>query len=226
MDYPLVSAVMPTCNRREFIPRAVRCFLSQDYPNLEWIILEDGGLDSIRDLLPDDPRIKYTHNPSVKYNHGTKCNICCEQATGEFIIVHDDDDFYPPNRVTRQIMPLIADRTLAVSGTSTLYYYRHGEQRAWRYTSPASVGWLASIAFRKDEWQRQKFDHIVSGADYNFIRKVPEGARHDLHDPSLVVASIHDTNACPKNLGSGYTPILWEVIERLWQNPSVDSVAR
>src|SRR5208337_1580516 len=175
MDYPLVSCLMPTYNRREFIPRAIQCFLSQDYPNLELIILEDGP-DSIKDLLPDDPRIKYTHSPADKHNHGTKMNICMERARGEYAIVFDDDDWYTSNRVSRQIVPMIGNPDLAVTGTSTLYYYKHGENKAYCYISPKAVGWLASIAIRKAEWERHRFDAIGAGADFNFQRKVPPAA--------------------------------------------------
>ncbi|MCU1245662.1 MAG: glycosyl transferase family 2, partial [Acidobacteria bacterium] len=55
---PLVSCIMPTFERRAFIPQAMHCFLSQDYPNLELIVVDDGN-DPIADLLPSDPRIVY-----------------------------------------------------------------------------------------------------------------------------------------------------------------------
>ena len=52
-DWPLASCIMPTYNRRQFIPRAVAYFLAQDYPNLELVVVDDGS-DPIDDLLPAD----------------------------------------------------------------------------------------------------------------------------------------------------------------------------
>lgn len=219
MDYPLVSAIMPTYNRREFFPRAMGCFLAQDYPNLELIILDDGS-DSIRDLLPGDPRIKYFHEPQNKYNHGTKMNICMEKAQGAFSIVFDDDDWYPFNRITRQIAPMVENTTLMLTGTSTLFYYRHGTQQAWRYTSPKAIGWLASFACRRTAWEQRRFDSIPSGADYNFQKQMLAAEKLDLFDSTLVVASIHGNNACRKNLSSEYKPEPWETIKKLWQDTS------
>jgi glycosyltransferase involved in cell wall biosynthesis len=219
MDYPLVSAITPTYNRREFFPRAVGCFLAQDYPNLEWVILDDGS-EPIQDLLPADPRIKYFRDAGNKYNHGTKMNLCFEKSQGEICIVFDDDDWYPFNRITRQIMPFIERPTLIVDGTSTLYYYRHGTEQAWRYTSPKGIGWLASMAVRKSAWQNMKFDHITAGADYNFQKKTLAAAKLDLFDPTLVVAAIHRNNAGRKNVSSEYKPESWETIKRLWQEQS------
>ena len=49
---------MPTADRRRFVPQAIRCFLAQDYAEKELVIVDDGA-DSVADLVPDDPRIRY-----------------------------------------------------------------------------------------------------------------------------------------------------------------------
>lgn len=209
MPQPLVSCLTPTCNRRTFFPDAIKCFLAYDYAPLEWIILDD-GTDPVMDLLPDDPRIRYFHE-LPKRNHGDKMNRCCELARGEFGIVADDDDRYPPDRVSRQIAPFLADPVLEVTGTSTLYYYERGTEKAYRYTSP-NTGWLASIAFRRSAWDQHKFASLKAGADFEFQKKAK---CFDLCDPRLVVASIHPDNACKKNLGSEYKSVEWSEVKRL-----------
>jgi glycosyltransferase involved in cell wall biosynthesis len=208
---PLVSALTPTHNRREFFPRAVRCFLSQDYPNLEWIILDDGP-DPIKDLLPDDPRIKYFHE-LPKRNHGQKMNRCFELSQGEFGIVFDDDDWYPAHRISRQIQPMIDNPVIHLTGSSTIFYYQHGAQKAWRYSTPARVNWLASIAIRRSTWAATKFEEIAGGADYKFQLKLSQGHKFDLKEPSLVVAAVHPSNACRKALGSDYSPVPYEIVK-------------
>jgi len=45
---PKISCIMPTYNRREFIPQALKYFERQDYPNKELIIVDD-GTDTIAD---------------------------------------------------------------------------------------------------------------------------------------------------------------------------------
>ena len=54
----LVTCIMPTRNRRRFVPHAIECFLAQDYPHLELLVADDGE-DAIADLLPADPRVRY-----------------------------------------------------------------------------------------------------------------------------------------------------------------------
>ena len=54
----LVSCIMPTYNRRAFVPDAITYFLQQDYDNKELVIVDD-GTDCIEDLVPIHPQIRY-----------------------------------------------------------------------------------------------------------------------------------------------------------------------
>ena len=57
-DVPLVSCIMPTYNRRAFVPYAINYFLRQDYENKELLIVDD-GTDPVKDLVPADKQIRY-----------------------------------------------------------------------------------------------------------------------------------------------------------------------
>jgi len=48
--FPLISYIMPTNNRRAFVPRAISYFLCQDYVNKELIIVDDGA-DATGELI-------------------------------------------------------------------------------------------------------------------------------------------------------------------------------
>lgn len=209
--FPLVSCLTPTFNRREFFPRAVKGFLGQTYPNLEWVVVDNG--DAIHDLLPDDERIKYVSLPGAKLTHGKLMNLCCEDSRGDCLIVLDDDDIYSSDRIARQIQPMISNSSIDLTGSSTLYYYSHGSQSGYQYTSP--IGWLASIAFRKSAWEKHNFVPLVSGADWVFQQAISKEARLDLFDPRLVTAAIHPNNACPKNISGDYKPVDWAIVKAL-----------
>ncbi|MDB5148551.1 MAG: glycosyltransferase, partial [Mucilaginibacter sp.] len=88
-ENPLVSCIMPTYNRREFIPHAIHYFLRQDYPNKELIIIDD-GTDVIRDIVPDIENIRYYYLDS-KITLGAKLNMACDYAQGNILINWDDD---------------------------------------------------------------------------------------------------------------------------------------
>jgi len=75
----MVSCVMPTYNRRAFVPHAIRYFLRQDYPLKELIIIDD-GTDSIADLVPDDPSIRY-YSLAGRIPLGAKLNLAWSRIT-------------------------------------------------------------------------------------------------------------------------------------------------
>lgn len=53
-----VMCLMPTADRRRFVPQAIRYFLAQDYPEKELVIVNDGA-DALGDLVPANPCIRY-----------------------------------------------------------------------------------------------------------------------------------------------------------------------
>lgn len=205
--HALVSCIMPTADRRAFVPRAIRHFLRQDYPNLELIVVDDGA-DAIRDLIPPDPRIVYERLPA-KANVGSKRNIACARARGEFIVHWDDDDWYPPDRVSRQVSAL-TDRNADVCGTSVLYYYDCGHGRAYRYNYQGGPVWVAgnTLAYRRSLWHSRRFLDVQVGEDARFVMSSPIPAIADLRDPTLCIAAIHNGNVCPKYTSQAYwTPL-------------------
>src|SRR5271157_2458557 len=200
---PLVSCVMPTFNRREFIPRAIRCFLQQDWPNRELVILDD-GTDPVIDLIPNDPSIHY-HRYGEKQCNAIKRNRLGELAQGEYILHFDDDDWHSPARITRQISPLIGDSNFKTSGTSKIYYYKRGQKKAYQYTGKKEI-WLGGIAYAKAFWQEHRFDaNPAPGEDTRWLRAhVPVEQRCDLADPALFICAIHDHNDSRKAVTSNH----------------------
>ena len=211
----LVTCVTPTFNRREFWPRCVRCFLSQDWPDLEWVIADNGD-DPVDDLVPVDPRVRYHRLAGGRLTHGQLMNECFERASGEVCIVHDDDDWYAPDRVSRQVRPLAEDPAAQVSGTSELLYVRHGSREAYRYVNLTAMPWMGAIAVRRSAWEVARFGDKKAGAEYAWLQQVPRGAWRDLRDPTLLVSTIHDGNTCPKRLPSpSFRPEPWDTVQRI-----------
>ena len=93
-----MSCVMPTHNPRQFVPRAIAYFLRQDHPNEELVIVAD-GTDSVEDLVPSLPSIRY-HRVAERVVLGAARNLACELASGS-LIAHWDDDWHAPDRLRR-----------------------------------------------------------------------------------------------------------------------------
>lgn len=153
-DLPTVSLLTPTFNRRAFFGQCVRCVMMQDYPRekMEWLILDD-GTDRIADLLPDPaahPWIRYVALDE-RLPLGEKRNRLHALATGRVLLYVDDDDYYPPGRVSRSVDALLANpRALAV-GCSEIPVWFLDEDAVW-FFGPYRAGHAScgTLAFRRE----------------------------------------------------------------------------
>lgn len=97
----LVSIIIPTYNRANYIKRAIESVLAQTYKNMEIVIVDDGSTDKtpkvISELSKKDPRIFVLRN---KTNLGIakSLNEGIEEAGGKYIARLDDDDFWSDSK--------------------------------------------------------------------------------------------------------------------------------
>lgn len=163
---PLVSCIMATRDRRDFIPEALRCFSRQTYPESELVIVDDGR-DSVADLCEDIPRVRYIrlHRPSTT---GTKLNIGIERARGEILQKLDDDDYYHPDFLklaTKRLPSRTSTRTLVA--WDCFLILTAGEIRLRH----SGHGWDAggTFCFYRQLWQQKPFRDIAKDEDYWFV---------------------------------------------------------
>lgn len=105
MGNPLVSLVCPTWNRPEYLEHAVKLFQAQTYRPCELIVIDDSDPDKRPDLSTS-PRVKHV-KLTDRLSLGEKHNIGHALAQGEILGFHDDDDWWSPRRLVRQLEPLI-----------------------------------------------------------------------------------------------------------------------
>ena len=138
MQPPWVSVCTPTFNRRPFIPAMLQCFAHQTYPRdrMEWIIIDD-GTDPIEDLVASHPCVKY-FRLEEKISLGKKRNMMHDQARGDIIVYMDDDDYYPPERVSHAVATLLNHQKrktgIKLAGSSEMCIYFKSENH--RFSEP------------------------------------------------------------------------------------------
>ena len=195
---PLVSCIMPTRNRRELVPQAIRQFLRQDWPDAELIVVDDGD-DKVADLVPDDPRIRYLALDGRR-TIGAKRNLACEAARGEIILHWDDDDWMSDRRIRRQAEHLLASKA-DLSGLPSIYFHEPATGGTWQFTSPVrGRKWVAGATFcyRKDLWRSQPFEDVDIGEDMRFLWSGRRKKVVPLAEPGLYVARLHPGNTSSK----------------------------
>lgn len=163
---PFISICTPTFNRRPFIPIIIKCFENQTYPKdkMEWIIVDD-GTDKIEDLVAHIPQVKY-FKYDEKMTLGKKRNITNEKAKGDILIYMDDDDYYPPDRVSHAVDTLKKNPKALCAGSSAMYiYFKHIEKMYQFGPYGPNHATAATFAFRKELLQQTKFDETASVAE-------------------------------------------------------------
>lgn len=88
----LISIIIPTYNREEFLKESIESALNQTYPYVEVVVVDDGSVDTTQEILRRyDGRIKaYTQ----KRNMGVSAalNVGIKGATGQWLKFHGSDD--------------------------------------------------------------------------------------------------------------------------------------
>jgi glycosyltransferase involved in cell wall biosynthesis len=150
-DLPMVSICTPTFNRRPFMPALIQCVANQTYPadRIEWVITDD-GTDPVEDLVKDIPNVKYVRY-TKKMCLGKKRNITHEHCIGSIIVYMDDDDYYPPTRISHAVETLLANPSCMIAGCLQLPIY-YNTKSAIYMTGPYGTNRItaATFAFTRD----------------------------------------------------------------------------
>jgi len=163
---PFVSICTPTFNRRPFYPVIIKCFENQDYPKdrMEWIIIDD-GTDKIEDIVKDIPQVKY-FKYDKKMNLGKKRNLMHEKAKGDIIVYMDDDDYYPPDRVSHAVEILQKNPNALCAGSSEMYiYFKHIHKMYKCGPYGPNHSTAATFAFRRELLKQTRYDDNAALAE-------------------------------------------------------------
>lgn len=205
-ELPLVSLCTPTFNRRRYIPLAIRCIELQTYPKdkMEWIIVNDGD-EEIEDILND--AIKTKDLPKIKYYRyktrmilGEKRNLCNKYASGDIIVNMDDDDYYPPQRVSLAVNTLLENPKVYCAGISKLYTYFKNYD-IFGVIGPSSNNHLftGSFAFKKELLKITSYDNKCESAEeHDFLLKLNLPVIQ-LDPLQTIIALSHETNTSDRS---------------------------
>ena len=198
---PFVSVCTPTFNRRPFIPIMLECFRNQTYPKdrIEWIIIDD-GTDKIKDLVKGSgiPQIKYYELPE-KIPLGAKRNLMHEKSKGTIIVYMDDDDYYPPERVSHAVEVLTNNKDALCAGSSELYLYFKHIQKMYQFgpygPTHATAG---TFAFKRELLTLTKYNENACIAEEREFLKEYTIPFAQLDPMKTILVFSHDHNTFDK----------------------------
>lgn len=198
-SFPYVSVCTPTFNRRPFIAAMIECFNHQTYPKdrMEWIIIDD-GTDKIGDLVRHLPNVKYFEY-AEKLALGKKRNIMHDKSRGEIIVYMDDDDYYPPERVSHAVEMLQSHPTALCAGASEIYIYFKHIDKLYQFgpygPTHATAG---TFAFRRELLSHTRYDESACLAEERYFLKDYTIPMVQLDPLKVILVFSHEHNTFDK----------------------------
>lgn len=123
-EFPLVSIVTPSYNQGEFIKETIESVLNQDYPNIEYLVMDGGSNDNTVEILKSyGERIQWVSEKDA--GQADAVNKGIRRAKGQIIGWLNSDDTYLDGAVTK-----IVDYLKAHPDTDMVYgegYYTDKE---------------------------------------------------------------------------------------------------
>jgi len=134
-ENPLVSIIVPTCNRAHLLKNALASIVSQDYGNWEAIVVNDAGEDAEAVALSADfkGRIVYISHDTNKGPSAAR-NTAIAKARGEIICYLDDDDVFLPMHIKTLVNALLNSDAGVVYSDSE-HALENQLQKSWQQIS-------------------------------------------------------------------------------------------
>lgn len=205
---PKISIVTPSFNQGQFIEDTIRSVLDQDYPNLEYLVIDGGSTDQTVDTIRKyEPHLSYWESEKDR-GQVHAINKGLARATGDIFAFINSDDIYLPGTFStvakyfdehRDAEWICGDTQMFGEGRPTEVVRTVVPKSAahclsWAYTAPQPGHFwkreLLGAGF--DEAWRYDFDHdlyvrlLLSGHKCEHIAATFAGYR--LHEASKTVA--------------------------------------
>ncbi len=175
---------------------ALDCWLRQDWPNKELVVVDDIDSPSFPGGLMMD-RVDYRSIRREGMTLGAKRNIACSFARGEIVCHFDDDDWSAPDRVRFQV-DLLKRSGKPVTGFMNLYFWDTLKSQAKLYRSTVS-GYVCgtSLMFLRSFWEGYRFRNKQQASDNDFVYPILKLIAAS-GDPTHMVARIHGAHTSNK----------------------------
>ncbi len=125
-DWPKISIVTPSYNQGQFIEETILSVLNQNYPNLEYIIIDGGSTDNTVELIKKyEDRITYWVSEKDK-GQADAINKGLEKASGDFLCFINSDDTFNP-LAFKELVQCFIDESIVLSYSNVYRISEGGE---------------------------------------------------------------------------------------------------
>ncbi|WP_157237320.1 glycosyltransferase [Promicromonospora sukumoe] len=173
-DGPLVTVVMSAFRPGPEIFSAVRSILDQTWGNLELLVLDDASGPDFEGVLNEvaglDQRIRVLVQPQNRGTYAAR-NRALSEARGQFVTFQDSDDWSHPERIARQVRPLLENSAVHSTLSRSI---RVTEDLGFQHLGmPTSRKNASSLMFPRAVVDRVGgFDPVRKSADSEFLERL------------------------------------------------------
>ena len=122
----MISVVIPTHNRADLLPRAIKSVQAQTWTDLEILVVSDGSEDDtkavVEALAKEDSRIKFIEYFPARGGNIAR-NTGIDNAAGEYVAFLDDDDEFMPEKLEKQMAVMESDPEIGLVYTGVRVIY-------------------------------------------------------------------------------------------------------
>jgi glycosyltransferase involved in cell wall biosynthesis len=214
----LVSVVIPTYNRAEFVLDAIGSVLAQGYTDYEIIVVDDGSSDNTKNAL-----FPFIQQGTIRYyyqrNQGEAAarNLGIAMSQGDYIAFLDSDDLYEPEKLELQVAYLLEHPEIGLVHSCFVKFDDKGRDLGYRNTAWFSgwiypqilLYWTTLMAIDTVIVPRRVFNEVglfdvglKMGPDLDMWRRIARRYPFGFIDRSLARVRVHSGNISGDKTGA------------------------
>ena len=187
------SIIIPVYNRAHLLVDTLDTVLAQNYPHFEIIIVDDGSTENIEAILnknyAGEPRIKFFRKQNEE--RGAARNYGMQQATGDFAVFFDSDDFMKPDYL-ETLDKIILDNPNVNLLAAKYNYNNNGKTEEHPLLTGLAEGWYGQSLFLQGNILACNYCIRIKGHDYRSFP--PERELASMEDWLFLLENLENDN--------------------------------
>jgi glycosyltransferase involved in cell wall biosynthesis len=230
-DLPLVSIITPAYNRASYLDETIQSILKQDYPRIEYIVLDDGSTDNTREVLEKyTGRIIWESHPNM--GETRTVNKGWSMAHGEIVAVVNSDDPLLPGAVSTAVAFMQAhpdilvaypdwnyiDQDSNVTGHIQVREYDYLYMVRRHFCTPGPGAFIRCKAFELTEMRHPEFKYV---ADFEYWLRLGLYGKFARIPRTLATFRVHPDSATISHKGPAMAREHIQLIQRFYLRPDL-----